>query len=145
MLIVSTAGATHVGKIEGTDGVFDVPPEAAEHLLQFPGWRHATEKEVAAFPDQDPSDPAQGATALSAMDTALPDLPGPDLPIVPEPGDLPITGTEDDLLPAPAESPDPKPVLKGAALEDALTDAGLPHTGTADEKRASLAALDQIV
>lgn len=31
--------------------------------------------------------------------------------------------------------------LKGAALTKALTDAGLPKTGTADEKRAALAAL----
>lgn len=31
-------------------------------------------------------------------------------------------------------------VLRGAALEAALKDAGLPSTGTADEKRAALAA-----
>jgi len=33
-------------------------------------------------------------------------------------------------------------VLKGAALAAALEDAGLPATGTADQKRAALAALD---
>lgn len=38
-----------------------------------------------------------------------------------------------DPLPDPAE-------LKGKALDDALTAAGLPVTGTADEKRAALAA-----
>jgi hypothetical protein len=32
--------------------------------------------------------------------------------------------------------------LKGRALEEALKAAGLPSTGTADEKRAALAALE---
>lgn len=35
-------------------------------------------------------------------------------------------------------------VLKGAALAAALDDAGLPATGTADEKRAALAAFEQL-
>jgi hypothetical protein len=34
-------------------------------------------------------------------------------------------------------------VLKGAALAAALVDAGLPATGTADDKRAALAAFEQ--
>lgn len=40
----------------------------------------------------------------------------------------------DESAPVPAEQ------LKGQALEDALKDAGLPSTGTADDKRAALAA-----
>jgi len=37
------------------------------------------------------------------------------------------------------EEPTPPSELKGEALAQALDDAGLPKTGTADEKRASLA------
>lgn len=36
----------------------------------------------------------------------------------------------------------PAATLKGQALEEALDAAGLPSTGTADEKRAALAALE---
>jgi len=139
MLVVSTEGATHVGKLEGTDGVFEVPPEVAEHLLKFPGWRQATEKEAAAFPTKAPSDPTQGATALSAMDTPLPDV-GTDKDIAPVvlPDPQPVDALGNPIpTPEPSLSSDPSD-LKGAALADALTEAGLPHTGTADEKRASL-------
>lgn len=47
------------------------------------------------------------------------------------------------IVGAVVESPDQVPdtaELRGQALEDALTAAGLPSTGTADEKRAALAA-----
>lgn len=49
--------------------------------------------------------------------------------------------------PAPSEFTDapevtPPSELKGAALAQALDDAGLPKTGTADEKRASLAGTE---
>jgi predicted dehydrogenase len=56
--------------------------------------------------------------------------------------------TEDEvaafLEAANADEPDESEVdevapLKGAALAEALTDAGLPKTGTADEKRARVA------
>ena len=42
-----------------------------------------------------------------------------------------------ELIPTPTE-------LKGAALDAALEDAGLPKTGTADEKRASLTPPTQL-
>jgi len=44
--------------------------------------------------------------------------------------------TEEETAGFPVEAP---PELKGAALDAALTDAGLSKTGTADEKRAALA------
>lgn len=40
----------------------------------------------------------------------------------------------------PHQTPDDAAELKGTALDDALDDAGLLTTGTADEKRARLAA-----
>lgn len=50
MLIASTTDATNINdEFVGVDGVFDVPVDVAQHLLQFPGWRDANEDEVLAF------------------------------------------------------------------------------------------------
>jgi hypothetical protein len=57
-----------------------------------------------------------------------------------EPGDV-VALDFDDPGPLWANPTTGADVLKGAALTKALTDAGLPKTGTADEKRAALAAL----
>jgi hypothetical protein len=120
MLIVSTTGATNIGdKHLSTDSVFDVPADVADHLLQFPGWRQATEGEAIAFvPTEQPYE-LKGAALAEALEDA----------------GLPKTGTADEKR----ASLIPPTQLKGAALEEALKEAGLPNTGTADEKRASLA------
>lgn len=44
---------------------------------------------------------------------------------------------EEYVAPESADTPDEE--LKGAALDQALEDAGLPKSGSADEKRARLA------
>jgi hypothetical protein len=154
MLIVSTTGATNIGdEHEGVDGVFDVPQDVAEHLLSFPGWRYATEDEAAGFPVEAPSE-LKGAALEAALTAAgLPktgtadekraalaeaaSAPSEPQPVdesgklipTPEPTDTPEATPE--ATPAPSE-------LKGDALAAALEEAGLPKTGTADEKRASL-------
>jgi hypothetical protein len=47
MLIVSTAGVSNINdQHHSTNGVFDVDPDTAQHLLCFPGWRHALEDET---------------------------------------------------------------------------------------------------
>lgn len=57
--------------------------------------------------------------------------------------DAPNTGniihTTDPYDSQPVLTPDEVEALKGKALEAALEDAGLPRTGTADEKRDRLA------
>jgi len=59
--------------------------------------------------------------------------------ILVNPGDVAELDFDD---PGPLWGPDAgADALKGAALTKALTDARLPKTGTADEKRAALAAL----
>lgn len=55
------------------------------------------------------------------------------LSVEPEPQPRDAAG---ELIPTPETPPSE---LKGEALAQALDDAGLPKTGTADEKRASLA------
>lgn len=50
---------------------------------------------------------------------------------------------QQDAAPAPADAPAEEGEPKGEALEEALTAAGLAHTGTADEKRARLAEAQQ--
>jgi len=49
MLLVSTTGTTGLLGRENEDGIFEVDHETGTGLLLFPGWRHATEAEVAAF------------------------------------------------------------------------------------------------
>lgn len=52
MLIVSTNGATNINDVHESAtaaGLFEVDHETGTHLVQFPGWRHATEEEAAAW------------------------------------------------------------------------------------------------
>ncbi|MDR6117272.1 hypothetical protein QE370_000456 [Aeromicrobium sp. SORGH_AS981] len=56
--------------------------------------------------------------------------------------DAPAADASGNLLPPKPLEADPPEKLTGKALEQALTDRGLPITGTADEKRAAVADHD---
>ena len=76
-------------------------------------------------------------TFLGAYQTNV-ELPDGSVVLV-EPGEV-VNLDFDDPGPLWATPVTGADALKGAALTKALTDAGLPKTGTADEKRAALAA-----